>query len=81
MSNCLAHDPHQVVFGNLLTHIFKAYQVPLGVDKAMTKKDMIDHHIALECDYVPAPIVVVVVTPTPTSLKATRTLSQIMGDH
>lgn len=45
---------HRLAFENLLTLVFKACKVPLGVSRPLTKKDMIDKTTALECDCLPA---------------------------
>lgn len=49
--------PHQLAYGNLLTYVFRAFKIPLSAGRALTKKDMIDRHTALECQ-VAAPAVV-----------------------
>lgn len=67
-----APAPHQLAFGNLMTYIFRAYQVPLGVGKALTKKEIIDRSIALECYCLPFPTIAVIVAVTVLApLKAT----------
>lgn len=42
--------PYQLTFGNLITIVFSAFKVPLGKDREITKKDMIDRNTLAECD-------------------------------
>lgn len=63
--------PHQLAYGNLLTHVFRAFQVPLGAGKALNKKDMIVHHTALECKCAPSAIAAT----APTLLKSSGTIT------
>lgn len=44
--------PHQLAYGNFLTIVFQAFNVPLGEGRA-TKKDMIDRNTLAECDCLP----------------------------
>lgn len=63
-----------LAFGNLLTIIFKEFKVPLAVGHPLTKKDIINRTMALECNNLPAfPI-------ASASLKAAGPMSQMMLD-
>ncbi|KAH0764698.1 hypothetical protein KY285_000569 [Solanum tuberosum] len=43
------HGPHQLAFGNLITIVFKAFEVPLREDRVSNKKDMITRLTLVDC--------------------------------
>lgn len=53
------------MFNNLLSYVFKAFQVLFWVGRALTKKDMIDRNTALECYCDPLATVATAPTPAP----------------
>ncbi|KAH0780964.1 hypothetical protein KY290_000562 [Solanum tuberosum] len=43
------HGPHQLAFENLITIVFKAFEVPLREDMVSNKKDMITRSTLVDC--------------------------------
>lgn len=66
--------PYHLAFGNLLTYVFKEFQVPVGAGRLLTKKDIIDQMTAQKCGCLT--VSVAIVAPP----KAAGPMSQMMLD-